>query len=88
MFFLEDPKQRKRLFSRVASFVQDAEKAIREYKARMASGKVPTVQEFNKAKAKYMNKTTTKLRDPYGILYSGMMMGKKPFDPKKQYTEI
>lgn len=88
MHFLEDPRQRKRLFSRVASFVQDAEKIIRDYKARMASGKVPTMQQFNKAKAKFMNKSGTKLRDPFQILYSGMMMGKKPFDPKTFFKDM
>lgn len=81
-YFLEDPAKRKKFLLRIASFTQDIRNIIEEYRIRMSQGKIPTVQEFNRAKANFSRKVDqTKKHDPYSHLYSGLMIGKKPFDP-------
>lgn len=81
-YFLEDPAKRKKFLLRIASFTQDIRNIIEEYRIRMSQGKIPTVQEFNRAKANFSRKADqTKKHDPYSHLYSGLMIGKKPFDP-------
>jgi hypothetical protein len=81
-YFLEDPAKRKKFLLRIVSFTQDIRNIIEEYRVRMSQGKIPTVQEFNRAKAKFKREgDPTKKHDPYSHLYSGLMIGKKPFDP-------
>ena len=87
-YFLEDPAKRKKFLLRIMSFTQDIRSIIEEYRVRMSQGKIPTVQEFNRAKANFSRKgDPTKTHDIYSHLYSGLMMGKKPFDPKVPVKE-
>ena len=87
-YFLEDPAKRKKFLLRIMSFTQDIRGVIEEYRVRMSQGKIPTVQEFNRAKANFSRKgDPTKTHDIYSHLYSGLMMGKKPFDPKVAVKE-
>lgn len=81
-FFLEDSKKKKKFINRTVSLLQDIRNIIIEYNTRMSQGKVPTVQEFNRARAKFKQSDPTKMHDTYNIIYSGLMVGKKPFDPK------
>jgi|688.fasta_scaffold00120_3 hypothetical protein len=86
-FFLEEPKRREKFLSRTVSLLQDVRNIISEYNSRMAQGKVPTVQEFNKAIANMKRTDGTKMQNVYNNIYSGLMMGKKPFDPRKPVNE-
>ena len=87
-YFLEDPAKRKKFLLRIMSFTQDIRGVIEEYRVRMSQGKIPTIQEFNRAKANFSRKgDPTKTHDIYSHLYSGLMMGKKPFDPKVAVKE-
>jgi hypothetical protein len=81
-YFLEDPAKRKKFLLRIMSFTQDIRNIIEEYRVRMSQGKIPTVQEFNRSKAQFSRKgDPTKTHDIYSHLYSGLMIGKKPFNP-------
>jgi hypothetical protein len=80
-FFLEDPQKRKRFMSRTVSLLQDVRNIIGEYNTQMSQGKVATTQEFSRAMANFKRPDPTKLQNVYNNIYSGLMMGKKPFDP-------
>ena len=86
-FFLEDPKKKMKLINRTVSLLQDIRNIISEYNTRMSQGKVPTVQEFNRARVKFKESDPTKMHDTYNNIYSGLMVGKKPFDPKARVEE-
>jgi hypothetical protein len=87
LFSFEDPKNRKKLLSRITTFAQDIEKVIAEYRINMTQGKVPSSQEFNKAMAKFKpGRDPTKSKATYNLLYTGLMMDKKVYDPKKPFT--
>jgi len=87
LFSFEDPKNRKKLLSRITTFAQDIEKVIAEYRISMTQGKVPSSQEFNKAMAKFKpGRDPTKSKATYNLLYTGLMMDKKVYDPKKPFT--
>jgi len=86
LFSFEDPKNRKKLLSRITTLAQDIEKVIAEYRINMTQGKVPSSQEFNKAMAKFKpGRDPTKSKATYNILYTGLMMDKKVYDPKKPF---
>lgn len=87
LFSFEDPKTRKKLLTRIALFAQEMEQVIADYKTRMSQGKVPSSQEFNKAMTKFKpGGFPTKSKAAYNILYTGLMMDKKVYDPKKPFT--
>jgi hypothetical protein len=80
--FLEDPKKKAKLVNRIVSLRQDIETIIKEYETAMSQGKIPSMQEFNKARQKYKpGGNPTKSKYTYNLLYSGLMIGKKVFDP-------
>lgn len=82
----EDPKKRKKLLTRIVLFADELKKSIENYRRRMAGGEVPTSQEFNRAMAKFKpGGHPTKSKAAYNILYSGFMMDKKVYDPKKPF---
>jgi hypothetical protein len=83
-FFLDDPMQKKRFMSRMVSMLQDVRNIISEYNTRMSQGKISSVQEFNRARANFKRIDKTKLQNVYNNIYSGLMTGEKPFDPKKR----
>lgn len=86
LFSFEDPKTRKKLLTRIVMFAQDIEKVIAEYRTRMSQGKVPSSQEFNKAREKFKpGGYATKSKAAYNIFYMGFMIDKKVYDPKKPY---
>jgi len=70
------------------SLRQDIVSIIREYETAMSQGNIPSVQEFNKAKSKFKpGGNPTKSKYTYNLLYSGLMIGKKVYDPKKTVEE-
>lgn len=82
----QDPKNRKKLLTRIVLFADELKQSIEKYRREMAGGKVPTSQEFNKAMAKFKpGGYATKSKAAYNILYSGFMMDKKVYDPKKPF---
>jgi hypothetical protein len=82
MYFAENPKTRAKLVNRIVSLRQDIEATIKDYQTAMSQGKVPSVQEFNKAKQKHKpGGNPSKSNHIYSMLYSGLMIGKKPFNP-------
>ena len=86
MLSFEDPKNRKKLLTRIVLFAQEMERLIEEYRMQMSQGKVPSSQEFNKAIEKFKpNRNSTKSKPAYNLLYSGLMMDKKVFDPRKPF---
>lgn len=86
--FLEDPKRKPKLVSRIVSLRQDIEAIIKEYETAMSQGNIPSVQEFNRAKGKFKpGGNPTKSKYTYSLLYSGLMIGKKVFDPKEEVQE-
>ena len=86
--FLEDPKKKLKLVNRVVSLRQDIDAIIKEYETAMSQGKIPSMQEFNKAKNKFKpGGNPTKSKYTYNLLYSGLMIGKKVFDPKEEVQE-
>lgn len=88
MSLIEDPKRKAKLVNRVVSLRQDIDAIIREYETAMSQGKIPSVQEFNKAKNKFKpSGNPTKSKYTYSLLYSGLMIGKKVFDPKEEVQE-
>jgi len=88
MSLIEDPKRKAKLVNRVVSLRQDIVSIIREYETAMSQGKIPSVQEFNKAKSKFKpGGNPTKSKYTYNLLYSGLMIGKKVYDPKKTVEE-
>jgi hypothetical protein len=82
-FFLDDPRQKKKFMSRMVSMLQDVRNIISEYNTRMSQGKISSVQEFNRAIANFKRIDKTKMQNVYNNIYSGLFMGKKPFDPSK-----
>lgn len=82
-FLLAYPKKRKKFLSRIASLLGDVRNTIKEYNDRMSQGKAPTAQEFNTARTKFKEKflDTSIPHNVYSNLYTGLMMGKKPFNP-------
>jgi len=88
MSLIEDPKRKAKLVNRVVSLRQDIDGIIKEYETAMSQGKIPSVQEFNKAKNKFKpSGNPTKSKYTYNLLYSGLMIGKKVFDPKEEVQE-
>jgi hypothetical protein len=86
--FIEDPKRKAKLVSRIVSLRQDIDGIIREYETAMSQGKIPSVQEFNKAKNKFKpGGNPTKSKYTYNLLYSGLMIGKKVFDPNMKVED-
>lgn len=91
MYFLQDRKKKAKLVNRVVSLRQDIMNIIKEYQTRMSQGKTPTAQEFNKAREKFRpggkpGSNPTKLRSAYALLYSGLMIGDKPFNTNNKYA--
>jgi uncharacterized protein (DUF885 family) len=86
LFSFEDPRNRKKLLTRIVMFAQEMEQAIAEYRTRMSQGKVPSSQEFNKAIEKFKpNRDPTKSKAAYNMLYTGLMIDKKVYDSKKPF---
>jgi hypothetical protein len=85
-FFLQDPKKRKKLLNRAYSMSLDINKIIADYRSKMSNAEVPTVQEFNRAREKFRPTNKMNAQNAYALFYSGLMMGKKPFDPNTTYT--
>lgn len=85
-FFLQDPKKKAKILNRAYSLSLDINKIIADYRSRMSNGEVPTVQEFNRAREKFRPSNKMNAQNAYSMFYSGMMIGKKPFDPNKPYT--
>jgi hypothetical protein len=82
----EDPKNRKKLLTRIVLFADELKQSIEKYRTSMAQGKVPSSQEFNKATAKFKpGGYPTKSKAAYNILYSGFMIDKKVYDPRKPF---
>jgi hypothetical protein len=52
----------------------------------MANAEVPTVQEFNRAREKFRPTNKMLAQNAYSLFYSGLMMGKKPFNPNIRVT--
>jgi hypothetical protein len=86
LFSFEDPRNRKKLLTRIVMFAQEMEQVIAEYRTRMSQGKVPSSQEFNKAIEKFKpNRDPTKSKAAYNMLYTGLMIDKKVYDHKKPF---
>jgi len=86
-FFMQDPKKKQKLLNRAYSMSLDINKIIADYRSDMANAEVPTVQEFNRAREKFRPTNKMLAQNAYSLFYSGLMMGKKPFDPNKNYEK-
>jgi hypothetical protein len=64
----------------------DINKIIADYRSDMANAEVPTVQEFNRAREKFRPTNKMLAQNAYSLFYSGLMMGKKPFNPNIRVT--
>ena len=85
--YMDDPKMKRKILQRIYQLTQDMEKVVLEYKVRMGQGKAISKQEWNKARSKFSRGGKggygSDSASVYQYLYSGLLIGTEPFDPKK-----
>jgi hypothetical protein len=86
--YMDDPKMKRKILQRIYQLTQDMEKVVLEYRVRMGQGKAISKQEWNKARGKFPRGGKggyygSDSASVYQYIYSGLLIGTEPFDPKK-----